>query len=283
MKFLRTDRASLGAAILLGALVALLLHTPARAAEPFRLDRIGVVRFDDLGAGRLARLSGVLTLEGELLWRIRSEIARPADTPDWALGRTLIANEAWLSYRALGHSALENFMLTDGYVRFAIGAESFHFVAPNPLAAAAAGRLVNLSARARVAAGGDEVVAGFVIGERSRTVLIRAVGPTLARFGVAGPAPDPSLTVQQGGRTLGFDDNWSAGPAAEALRAAARRVGAFPLDEGSRDAARLLVLPPGAYTVHVRAAGPDVPGGQVLVEVYSVPEETAAGGTGGEP
>jgi hypothetical protein len=46
-------------------------------------------------------------------------------------------------------------------VRIAIGEGSFHFIAPNPLGYLATGRVINISTRARVAAGGDEVIAGF--------------------------------------------------------------------------------------------------------------------------
>jgi len=274
MNSFRSIRATYIASFLLGVLIALIVAKPARAAEPFRLDRVGVVQFAALGEGVLRRQSGVLHQDGRISWRITSELPRPANTPEWALGRTLVTNAAWLSYRALGPTALDNFELAEGMVRFAIGDESYHVVAVNPLAYLATGRLINISTRARVAAGGDEVIAGFVIEGQPRAVLVRAVGPTLARFGVAGPVPDPFLSVKRNGVTLQFNDNWWARPDAAEIRQAAAMVGAFPLDDNSRDAARLLVLSPGAYTVHVQTAAPEVPGGHVLVEVYSVPDET---------
>jgi hypothetical protein len=262
------------ASFLLGVLAALVAARPARAAEPFRLDRVAVVQFTAGSEGMLRRQSGVLHQDGRIAWRISSEVPRPANTPEWALGRILIMNTAWHSYRALDTTALQNFELTDGMVRFAIGDESFHCIAVNPLGYLANGRVINISTRARVAAGGDEVIAGFVIEGQPRTVLVRAVGPTLARFGVTGPTPDPFLSVKRNGQTLQFNDNWWTRPDAPEIRQASAMVGAFPLDENSRDAARLLVLPPGAYTVHVQTAAPEVPGGHVLVEVYGVPDET---------
>ncbi len=273
MKSLRTTKATYVAAFLLGLLIALLAAAPARAAEPFRLDRVAIVRFTDAGPGTLRRQQGILELDGRITWRSATDIPRPANTPDWALARNLITVHAWLSYYQLGHGALVNFELPEGGVRFAIGEESFHFIAPSELAFFANGRVINLSTRARVGPGGDQVIAGFVIEERPRTVLIRAIGPGLARLGVAGPIPDPFLSVKQGNLTLAFNDNWSTRPDAAAIRDAGARVGAFPLDDASRDAARLLVLPPGNYTVHVETASPEVPGGQVLVEIYSVPDD----------
>src|SRR5690606_14961984 len=57
-----------------------------------------------------------------------------------------------------------------------------------------AARLINLSARTALSINGD-VTVGFVLaGNTPRTVLIRAVGPGLATFGVAGTLADPQLT-----------------------------------------------------------------------------------------
>lgn len=273
MLSLQSPRGTYVAAFVLGALIALLIARPARSAEPFRLDRVGVVLFTDGGNGNLRRHTGVLEVDGQLTWRTAFDFPRPANTPDWALGRTLITVNAWGAYRQLGPRALENFELVEGSVRFSVGNDDFHFIAPSPQAAVGLGRMVNLSTRARIISGGDQVIAGFVIEDRPRIVLVRAVGPSLARFGVAGPAPDPFLTVKRNGVTVAFDDNWWTRPDADEIRDAAVQVGAFPLEERSRDAARLLVLAPGSYTVQVESASQDVPGGNVLVEIYSVPDD----------
>lgn len=51
----RSPKATYTAAFLLGALVALLLARPGRAAEPFQLDRVGIVRFTPAADGTLRR------------------------------------------------------------------------------------------------------------------------------------------------------------------------------------------------------------------------------------
>src|SRR5207253_1089607 len=52
-------------------------------------------------------------------------------------------------------------------------------------------RLVNVSARAQVNTGDGVLIAGFVVsGTAPRTVLIRAVGPTLGTYGVVGALQD---------------------------------------------------------------------------------------------
>lgn len=134
------------------------------------------------------------------------------------------------------------------------------------LSAESSPRLVNLSARHWVGTGADVLIAGFVVaGFGSKQVLVRAVGPTLATFGVAGALADPELEVLDGaGRVLGRSDNWDA-----ALAPNFARVGAFPLAAGSRDAAALVTLPAGS-TYTVKVSGVNNTAGEALVEVYEV-------------
>lgn len=127
-------------------------------------------------------------------------------------------------------------------------------------------RLVNVSVLKQLGGG---FTAGFVIGGGSdKTVLVRAVGPTLnSAFGVTGVVGDPQLTLF-GPNSLKIADNddWGGG---EALAKAFANVGAFALPENSRDAALLATLAPGNYTVQVAGGKSDQ--GLVLVEVYEVP------------
>ncbi len=129
-------------------------------------------------------------------------------------------------------------------------------------------RLVNISARVQVGTGGDILIAGFVVGgSTSRTVLIRASGPALAPFGVAGALSDPELQLLSGSTVIGKNSAW--GGDAEIANAASS-VGAFAWsDPTSNDSAILATLPPGAYTAQVSGASGDT--GVALVEVYEVP------------
>lgn len=132
--------------------------------------------------------------------------------------------------------------------------------------------MINMSMRGRSGAGEDALVAGFICNEGSRQVLIRAVGPTLRGFGVNGALGDPRLTVyDSAGRVVAENDNWSAAGASETARivAAAQRVGAFALPASSPDAAVLITVPPGSYTVQAQAAAGA--NGTALIEVYEVP------------
>lgn len=260
------------AAFLLGGLIALLITTPVRSAEPFRLDRISIVRFTPTADGRLLMQNGVLELAGEVTWRGTQDLARPAHTPAWALNRHLVPVQAWHAFNNLGGEATADFALGDGDLRALIGENAYFAVEVSPTARTSNGRLVNLSTRTTLS-GGDVVIAGFVLEERPRTILVRAVGPSLARFGVGSPHPDPWLTVKRGSQSLVGNDDWSNQANADRVSAAAARVGAFPLDMASFDAAVLITLPPGAYTVHVGSDLLNVRSRDVLVEVYVVPED----------
>lgn len=273
MNNVRSIRATYVAAFLLGALIALLIAAPVRGAESMQLDRLAVVRFTAEPDAQLRQQNAVLHDDGRFLPRASFVISRPANTPEWVLGRNLVPVEAWAAYYNLGYNALGRFELHDGGARVHIGEQAYLLVAPSFEVSLADGRLANISARVRLADGGDVATAGFFVDDRSRVVLIRAIGPGLQRFGVTAPVADPFLSVKKGGTTVYFNDNWSTAGEASAIRTAATRVGAFPLDEESRDAARLIELPPGAYTVQVENASPAGGGGEVLIEIYSVPAD----------
>lgn len=134
-----------------------------------------------------------------------------------------------------------------------------------------ASRAVSLSARAFVEPGNRLLIGGITIsGFAPKRVLVRAVGPALGAFGVAGALPDPNLTVFGGnGAVLGSNDDWGVGPGAAEIVAAASSAGAFAPQSGSKDAALVLTLNPGNYTLQI--AGKDS-GGVALVEVYELTE-----------
>lgn len=132
---------------------------------------------------------------------------------------------------------------------------------------ASGARLLNLSTRGEAGVGENALIAGFVLaGTEPRRVLIRAIGPGLAAFGVVDAVPDPILTLFRSGTEVARNDDWEISRSGAAVGATAERVGAFPLTRGSLDAALLLTLAPGAYTAVVSSL--DGRTGRVLVEVY---------------
>lgn len=138
----------------------------------------------------------------------------------------------------------------------------------DPLNATA--RLVNVSARAQVGTGGNILIPGYVVaGSGSRRLLIRAVGPTLTVYHVAGVLEDPTLTVYSGTSAIvATNDDWGAAPNAAEIESVSNAIGAFPLTAGSKDAAALITVGPGSYTVQVSGVGATT--GVALVEIFEV-------------
>ncbi len=119
-------------------------------------------------------------------------------------------------------------------------------------------RLANLSVRANLAAGQTLIVGFATNGEKS--ILIRGIGPTLgaAPFNFSGVYADPRLEVYEGSTLVTQNEDWSA-----SLASAFTAVGAFPLGNGSRDAALQSNLQ-AAHSAHLKGPG----SGVTLVELY---------------
>ncbi len=129
------------------------------------------------------------------------------------------------------------------------------------------GRLVNLSLRGRVGSGENILIAGLVVGGTAPTrLLVRAVGPGLAGFGVAGALDRPRIGVYRGTTLLRSNAGWTNDGYRHDLETAAESVAAFPLAGTSADSAMVLVVEPGPYTVQV--AGVAGATGEALAEIY---------------
>lgn len=145
------------------------------------------------------------------------------------------------------------------------------FVGANDEARADVEKLINISTRSQ-ASSTSALIAGFVItGTETKPVLIRAIGPTLGTaFNVSGALSAAQVEVFRGQTSLAVGTDWGLPASAPAIAATAARVGAFALPAGSRDAALLMSLEPGAYTAVVTGQGSA--SGVALVEVYDATE-----------
>ncbi len=173
------------------------------------------------------------------------------------------------AYTALVSSADEGDALAEVYVM-------------PPAAGQTASRLVNLSARGRITATNPMVTIGFVhVTDAARRILIRGVGPSLKPFvGDAKVCANPRLRVYNAAGTLiTVNNDWmvyGTGSAtsfsdyqSNTVMDAASASGAFALTYGSQDAAVVLNLSGGQYTVQLDSE--DGSTGEVLFEVYAVP------------
>ncbi|MEP7072515.1 MAG: hypothetical protein ABI839_09020, partial [Verrucomicrobiota bacterium] len=125
--------------------------------------------------------------------------------------------------------------------------------------------LANISTRGLVSRGDGALISGFIIGSRSdASVVVRAIGPSLAAAGISNVLGDPLLTVfDSNGAAIASNDNWRT----DAQAATLELVQLAPTDDA--EAATLLTLPPGPYTAVVEGA--DGGTGVGLVEVYNLP------------
>lgn len=126
-------------------------------------------------------------------------------------------------------------------------------------------KLVNLSTRGLVGSDDNQMIAGIIIKDTPRTVVIRTQGPGLARYGVTNPVMDTVLKVvaQSDGHVVAQNDDWKS--EAGNARLLTDLSSFAPSD--AREAALILTLPPGAYTALVSSKGA---AGVGIVEVFDV-------------
>ena len=129
--------------------------------------------------------------------------------------------------------------------------------------ALAISRAANLSTRGVVQTGDNVMIGGFIIGGTgNKSIVVRAIGPSLAAYAVPSPLLDPVLELHDAsGRIIASNDNWR-GSQQDAIVAA----GLAPKDD--RESALLVSLAPGPYTAIVHGANNTT--GVALVEVYDI-------------
>ena len=139
--------------------------------------------------------------------------------------------------------------------------------------ASCTGSLANVATIADISAAHPAFYGTFrVTGITPKKLLIRAIGPALGAVGVNRALPDPKLTLYNyaGAGSVTHNDDWGDSDAADTDPAiAAVACGAFPLPSGGKDAAVLIQLAPGVYTVKITGKGSDA--GLALLEIYEVP------------
>ena len=122
----------------------------------------------------------------------------------------------------------------------------------------------NMSTRGSVGTGDNVLISGFIIGDvDSATVVVRALGPSLAAYGVSGVLSDPTLTIYDStGSVIASNDNWQDNINAIDVQ----KNGLAP--PNALESALVLHLPAGAYTAVVRGANGAT--GVGLAEVYTL-------------
>jgi cyclophilin family peptidyl-prolyl cis-trans isomerase len=175
----------------------------------------------------------------------------PVDTNESAILTTLSATSSGSAYTAV--------------MRSVDGTSGVGLVEVYDLDGGPGSSLLNISTRGNVQTGDNVMIGGFIVaGNGSQRVLVRAIGPSLAEFGVADPLVDPTLTLYDSqGTQIDFNDNWQDNPAQAEIEATM-----IPPND-PKESAVLQTLVPGGYTAIVRGASSAT--GTGLVEVYVLP------------
>lgn len=116
----------------------------------------------------------------------------------------------------------------------------------------------------RVGNGANVLIGGFIIkGPQSKTLVLRAIGPSLTASGVTNVLADPILEVHDSaGGVIASNDDWADGPQASQIQ----QSGLAPTDP--LESAVLVTLAPGNYTAVVSGYSSGI--GNGLVEAYEM-------------
>lgn len=122
--------------------------------------------------------------------------------------------------------------------------------------------LANISTRGDIGHATDVIIGGFIVGGAVPTqVIVRALGPSLASFGVSNPILDPALEIYDSdGNFVAANDNWRSSQAEE--------IEATLPPANDLEAAIVATLPPGSYTALVHDSNHAT--GVGLVEAYNL-------------
>jgi hypothetical protein len=143
--------------------------------------------------------------------------------------------------------------------------------------ATTASQLGNISTRGLVQTGANVMIGGFIIqGTVAKTVIVRAIGPSLTQYGVPGALVDPTLELHDSTGVIATNDNWQTTQIGGIITAdqvsAIQNSGKAP--SNATESAIIATLQPGNYTAIV--GGKNNTTGVALVEVYDLSSGTTS-------
>jgi predicted methyltransferase MtxX (methanogen marker protein 4) len=128
------------------------------------------------------------------------------------------------------------------------------------LSAASAARLANIATRGLIQPADKLMISGFIIQNGPVRAVVRAIGPSLAAFGITNALPDTTLQLRnQNGTIVRENDDWKTTQQQD-LEA----TGLQPTND--LEAALVETLQPGQYTAQVR--GKPEATGTGVVQIY---------------
>jgi hypothetical protein len=222
-----------------------------------------------IGPGLAPFLSGALA-GNPTLDLYNSAGTRIDGNDDWGGGTTLAT-----AFSSVGAFGLPSASTDAALVKSLDGSYSAHFTATSTgvglielydTGSGSTQRLTNVSALYQAGTGGGVLIAGINIsGSGSKNILIRGIGPALTPFGVAGALINPQIEVfDSAQKSIATNDDWLP-----SLATTFSQVGAFALTANSKDAAVVLPLTAGSYTVQLSGVANTT--GVALIELYEAP------------
>jgi hypothetical protein len=124
-------------------------------------------------------------------------------------------------------------------------------------------RVLNMSTRGEVGSDDAVMIGGFIIGGTTPSkVLMRAIGPSLASYGIQGALADPIMELHDSQGSLIYqNDNWRSTQERDIANTTIAPT-------NDKESAILATLEPGSYTAIVRGANSAT--GVALVEIYAL-------------
>jgi hypothetical protein len=196
----------------------------------------------------------------------------------WLFNGTALANGANVAGATTAILTLSNLTSANAGVYSVVVTNSYgSTTAPVATLSIVTARLTNLSSRASVGTGANNLYVGFVIGGAgSKQILLRGAGPALANFGIGAYLTNPVLTLNNSsGTAIAANTGWGG---TSALANLFTQVGAFAWSATSADSALALGAAPypalavGSYTATV--AGANGGTGVALEEIYDTDSGT---------
>jgi hypothetical protein len=206
-------------------------------------DTNGLIAMND--DWRVTQTGGIIA--GDQSAEIGSSGVAPSDDRESAI----IANLAPGSYTAV--------------VQGAGGGTGTGVVDAYDVSAGSPARLANVATRGLIRPGDQLMIAGFIIQNGPVRAVVRAIGPSLAAFGINNALSDTTLQLRdQNGMIVVEDDDWKLRSDGSSQQAEVEATGLQPSDD--REAAFVTLLQPGQYTAQVR--GKPETTGIGVVQVY---------------
>jgi len=190
-------------------------------------------------------------------------------------GKTLMWKTPWSLYKSTAPGYLDDiarskttYPLTHGWkyyvVKYEKGARGGIIGSTFP---ATTHNLAKISGRTHLSVG-KSATFGFALTSKTK-VLVRVLGPALADS--KSPLANPKLSLFSKSKLTAQNNDWSeTAKNRDAVAAASKRLKLKGLRNGSKDAALVVTLPKGTYTVEARATSSTAKG-EIGFELYEVP------------